>query len=329
MTDWRAGVRARQRLTSAAADALADSGRRVVVTGAGGWLGLATLELLRFALGDAFAGRVHAFGASARMLALRDGTTIDQRPLAAIAGLRPEPTLVLHLAFLTKDRVDGMAAEDYAAANAALSRTVLDALDRIGATGVFVASSGAARSADDSDAAPDMRLYGQLKRRDELDFAGWAETSGNIAVVTRIFNVAGPYMNKHQAYAMAAFILDSLAGRAITVRAPHRVMRGYVAIRELMSLVVLLLLGDAPATHSFDTGGDPLELADVAGAVAAVLGGGVERAPVTSDRIDHYVGDRSVYDALLAHYGIVAVPLAEQIADTADGMAAESDIATG
>lgn len=325
MSDWRAGVRARQRLTPAAADALAASGRRVVVTGAGGWLGLATLELLRFALGESFVDRVHAFGASARTLTLRDGTTIGQRPLAEIAHLPSAPTLVLHLAFLTKDRAADMAAEDYTAGNTALSRIVLDALDPIGATGVFVASSGAARFADDPDAAPDMRLYGRLKCRDEESFVGWARATGGTAVIARIFNVTGPYINKHQAYAMAAFILDALAGRPITVRAPHRVMRGYVAIRELMSLVVLLLLAEPAAVHAFDTGGEPLELAEIGAAVAKAIGGDVVRAPIVSDRIDRYVGDRSTYDELLTRHGIPAVPLAEQIADTAEAIAPEWD----
>ncbi len=325
MSDWRAGVRARQRLTPAAADALAASGRRIVVTGAGGWLGLATLELLRFALGESFADRVHAFGASARTLTLRDGTTIDQRPLAEIGSLPPAPTLVLHLAFLTKDRVADMAAGDYAAANEALSRLVLEALGPIGATGVFVASSGAARFADDPGAGADMRLYGRLKCRDERDFAASARATGGTAVIARIFNVTGPYINKHQAYAMAAFILDALAGRPITVRAPHGVVRGYVAIRELMSLVVLLLLAEPAAVQAFDTGGEPLELAEIGAAVAKAIGGDVVRAPIVSDRIDRYVGERSTYDELLTRHGIPAVSLAEQIADTAEAIAPEWD----
>lgn len=321
MTDWRAGVRARQRLSPDAAVALTRSGQRIVLTGAGGWLGLATLELLYRALGDAARERVLAFGSSVRMLHLHDGTIIEQRPLVELAALPPAPTLVLHLAFLTKDRVAGMAADEYARANEALSRAVLDALAPIGASAVFVASSGAARVADDPAADPAMRLYGALKRRDEDDFASWARATGRTAVVTRIFNVAGPYINKHQAYAMAAFIVDALEGRPITVRAPHRVIRGYVAIRELMSLVLLLMLQPARVI-AFDTGGEPLELADIAAAVAGVLGGTVERAAITAGRVDLYAGDSEPYDALLTRHGIAPVSLAEQIADTADSIVA-------
>ena len=315
---------ARQTFAGATVAALKADRSRIVLTGAGGWLGLATLELLHNALGNCLADRVMCYGSSHRRLTLRSGVSIDQHPLARLSELDAQPTMVLHLAFLTKDRVADMDADAYTAANAALSALVLEALDRIGTTGVFVASSGAARFVDDPNAAPAMRLYGSLKRRDETAFVNWAERRGRVAVVTRIFNVAGPYINKHQAYALASFIKDALAGRPIEVRAPHRVVRGYVAIRELMSLVFLLLLGNRQISR-FDTGGTPLELADVAAAVGREIGGvSVTRAPISSDRVDSYRGDAVHYNALLARHGIAAVPLAEQIRDTADSLIAGS-----
>jgi UDP-glucuronate decarboxylase len=75
-----------------------------VITGAGGWIGLATLDLLHVALGDQFGKRVRAFGSSTRVLRLNDGTQVLQRPLGDLAWLPHEPTIVLHTAFLTKDR---------------------------------------------------------------------------------------------------------------------------------------------------------------------------------------------------------------------------------
>lgn len=305
-----------QRLSPGVAAALAASDHRIVVTGAGGWLGLATLELLDNALGAAFADRVVAYASRARDVTLRSGTVVALRPLVDIACLPPRPTLVLHLAFLTKDRVASMDEAAYREANAALSASVLAALDAIGATGVFVASSGAARSAGDAAATPAMRLYGELKTHDETLFADWAQQTGRTAVVTRIFNVAGPYINKPGHYALAAFVADALVARPIAVQAPHRVVRSFVAIRELMSLVLALLLG-GPGIVRFDTGSDELELADLAAAVAAELGGSVARAPIVGDRIDRYVGDPGPYRMLLARHAIARVSLAEQIRDTA------------
>ena len=49
-------------LTPHVAQALAANKARIVITGAGGWLGMATLELLAAALGDNVAHRVRCFG---------------------------------------------------------------------------------------------------------------------------------------------------------------------------------------------------------------------------------------------------------------------------
>ena len=264
---------------------------------------------------------MHCFGASSRTLTLLSGATVEQQPLARLADLDERPTLLLHLAFLTKDRAEAMDEAAYRTANRGLSQIVLDNLDRIGAKSVFVASSGAARFADDPAKSSAMRLYGELKRDDEDAFAAWAEACGNRAVITRIFNISGPHGNKLQSYAMSALVLEAMAGRPVAVRAPHRVVRGYVAIRELMSLVFALMLDPAPAAIRFDTGGEPMELAQVAEAIAALTGGDAVRAPMTSDADDRYVGERATYDRLLADHGITAVSFAQQLEETRSDLA--------
>jgi UDP-glucuronate decarboxylase len=293
--------------------------QRIIITGASGWLGMATLELLHNALGERFAHRVHAFGSSDRDINLRGGITVRQCPLDELNRLQPEASLLLHFAFLTKDRVSGLDGDTYRDANRALSETVHDALDKIGVDALFVASSGAAYSAGDASANTALRLYGALKREDEDRFAAWAERRGRTAVIGRIFNVTGPYINKHQHYAFAAFILDAIAERRVRVNAPHRVVRGFVAIRELMSLVFAALLNPQGQVLRFDTGGGAMELAEVAEIIANTLGAaGSVRAAITSERIDHYVGDPAVYEALLAQYGVNKVSLDLQIRETAD-----------
>lgn len=300
-------------LTSSIAKRLIADGRRIVVTGAGGWLGLATLELLATALGEAFPKRVVAFGSRSRVLRLRDGTQVLQRPLADMPWLPKAPTLVLHLAFLTKDRAEAMDEEAYRAANRAIGQSVRSALEPIGAQGLFLASSGAAARADDPAASPAMRLYGAMKRKDEDVFTGWARENAHRAVIGRVYAISGQHMNKPEAYALASFMRDALAGRPIDVRAPHPVIRSYVAIRELMSLVFALLLESDSGVERFDSGGDPLELEDVARAVAdAVPGTQVARAPITNNQTDSYHGDGAHYAALLARHGIAPVNLATQ-----------------
>ena len=115
---------------------------------------------------------------------------------------------------------------------------------------------------------------------------------------------------------MSALMLEAIAGRPVAVHAPHRVVRGYVAIRELMSLVFALLLDPKPGVIRFDTGGEPMELAEVADAIASLTGGTFVRAALTSEADDCYVGKRTAYDRLLADHQIATVPFAQQLKET-------------
>jgi UDP-glucuronate decarboxylase len=301
------------------AQALARSDKRIVVTGAGGWLGLATLDALAAVLGDSFASRVVAFGSVARTLHLRDGLTVEQQPLADLSQLSCSPTWLLHFAFLTKDRAETMDEATYRAANAAIRAAVLTQLDHIGAEAVFVASSGAAYKAQDPAASAAMRLYGELKAEDEAQFAAWGAEAGKRVVIARIFNVTGPYINKHQAYALASFILDGIAGRAIEVQAPRRVVRGYVPIAELVSLALAEMAAAPTGTMRFDTGGEPLDLGEVAGVVASHFPGlSVQRASIVDPQADIYHGDAALYASLLERHSIAPEPLRAQVGKTID-----------
>jgi nucleoside-diphosphate-sugar epimerase len=301
---------------------LCDDTRRIVIVGASGWIGRATLAMLHAALGPGeVRRRVVCFGSQAASVGIGRGVSFPQRPLSELTQLSVQPTLLFHLAFLTKDKVGAMSDADYVGINRALSAQVLAALAPIGVDRLFVASSGAAAFADDGAAAHDLRLYGNLKREDEDLFAGWAsaEASERRAVITRIYNISGPYINKHQTYALASFILDALDDRPIEVHAPMRVFRGYVAVRELLSLIFAALLAAlGEPVLRFDSGGEALELEAVAQRVTEALGGGtVARRPITEMAENRYAGDDAQYRALIDRFGIGHVPLDRQIAETA------------
>ncbi|MFT4026843.1 MAG: NAD(P)-dependent oxidoreductase [Novosphingobium sp.] len=306
---------------------IAEGQQHIAIAGAGGWIGLATLDLLERALGDSMASRVSCYGSNARLLTLRSGRQVPQRPLADLPRLEVQSIWLLHFAFQTKDRAEAMSEAEYRAINDGISATILDAARTLPVEALFVASSGAAVKASNLLASPAMRLYGQMKLDDEARFAAWAQDSGRRAVIGRIFNITGPYINKHQAYAIANFILDALEGRPIEVRATRQVIRAYVAIRELMSLVFALMADTDSGVIRFETGGQELELEAVAQAVAEVIGddrgdGGINvmRAIVSDIVADSYVGDAAAYAALLAQYGIQPVPLNQQIVEMADDL---------
>jgi hypothetical protein len=80
----------------------------------------------------------------------------------------------------------------------------------------------------------------------------------------------------------------------------------------------------------FDTGGEPMEMGEIADAVASTLGGcAVERAALGEGRADIYVGDDGAYRALLEQYGIESVPFTQQVTETAQFLANKQQFPSG
>src|SRR5271167_989881 len=80
---------------------LAEPDVHFVVTGGGGWLGRAALEILDGVYGGELGKRVSVFGDRAKMLGLRSGRRIQSRPLSELADSRAG-SIIFHFAYLTR-----------------------------------------------------------------------------------------------------------------------------------------------------------------------------------------------------------------------------------
>ena len=302
---------------------LRDSGLDVVVTGGGGWIGLAVIEMLKGALGEGFNDRVHVFGASRRMLRLRSGASIESRTLGELRDLRIGPHVVAHLAFITREHLSGRGHDDYVAANGDISRAVLDHVERSDIAGLLLPSSGAVYHRDGT-LNPDVRSnpYGALKLRDERRFAEVGVAPERLALI-RIFNLAGPFLNKPEHYALGSILTDLRSGGPIELRADHPVLRSYMHVRDVADLAFAVMLGLVPGPAvPFDTAGEQvIEVGQLAELCATVLGYPeirIERPPLRQGmEADRYLGDGRIISQLAEAVGLVPADLNAQITDTA------------
>jgi UDP-glucuronate decarboxylase len=137
-----------------------------------------------------------------------------------------------------------------------------------------------------------------------------------------VFNLAGPCINKFDAYALASFIAQLLQGGAIAINARRPVLRSYYYIGDLLELCFALLLrSDLAPVLRFDTAADEVvELEELARRVAAVLGKdqAPQRGPLDPALApDSYVGERAGIAALERLAGVRPLALEAQIAATA------------
>lgn len=310
-------------LPPALATRLRTSDWRVLVTGAGGWLGQVALEMLADALGEAWRSRVIAFGSRRRDLMLRDGRQVRQRPLADLPAMSRTPSLLLHFAYLTREKTTAMPLDAYASTNRALSLLAVDGGAAVGVERSFSISSGAVHEAlaRPRDADPRL-LYGRLKLEEESLFERFSEAApGRRSFVARLFNLSGPYINKLDSYALASFICQARDG-CIQVRARHPVLRSYTSASNLLGVAMgQLLAEDASPFLRVETAGDRVvEVGELARMVRDMISpkATIDRAEYVEAPIDHYVGDGARYRKLLAEHGIPEHSLPRQIGDTAE-----------
>ena len=314
------------------AAALRASDLGVVVTGAGGWLGHVAIEMLVAAFGESAGQRLALFSSIDRKHRLRSGDTLACRRLASIIELPRRPWLYFHFAYATRERVSELSLADYVHVNRSITSEVIAGVRRVGAAGLFVPSSGAVYCRNRAlESNLEANPYGALKLEDERTYAELAQELGCRAVLPRVFNLSGPFINKLHLQALSSLILAAQRGQPLVIRAAYRVVRSYIHVADLLSLALALLLdgGNEPITR-FDTVGDrAVELAELADCILAVLGAKlpIERPPLDADRStdDIYVGEDGPMQALATRYHMDILPLETQIRDTAVYLASQAD----
>jgi nucleoside-diphosphate-sugar epimerase len=285
----------------------------VAVTGATGWLGSVALDLLYGAFALEAPTRVVAFASTARDVTVADGRTARVHPLEALRTMAPAPQALLHLAFLTPDRMASLGADEYGRRNRSITEAVELAVRAYRPAWLVVASSGAVYG---DAGARGAHPYVELKRDAEARLQAAADEVGATCVVPRIFSMAGPRLPRDGRYALGDLLAMAAEGGPLTVRAGHQVSRTYCGSDE----VVALALWAAASGRSlvFDTGGELVELGDLACEVAKVHGlraDAVTRARSDGTPADVYAGDGRVMQALAEEAQLRLRSLAELIGE--------------
>lgn len=305
-----------------------------IVTGAGGWLGKATLEMLDEALGEELGTRVLAFARTRRVESLHSGRNIILLPLADLeqVAISSRRRHLVHFAFLTREKVSSTGFDDYVCENRRVTKFVVEQGMRLSVRGTFSTSSGAVyrkdRTLEDNLVA---NPYGFLKLEEEATFAQLSAKLGSRAQICRVFNLSGPFLNKE--YAIGSMLADVLAHRPISIRAPNPVIRSYAHVRDVVSVGFAGMLGVVePATRPYDTAGEEeVELYALAERIRTVLSCPELKIvrPARSGSPDRYVGDGRVFASMAKRLDGGLATLNEQIAATAQYLEQTVEVAPG
>lgn len=294
-----------------AAKALGDD--RILVTGASGWLGRTALDLLApLALPTlALASWTRTIRVGDREIECR---VWDDRDVAAFG-----PTVVLDCAFLTRGRVADMPLGDYVAANRVQTERLVHATKLPSVRLALTVSSGAGVHPRDAFDGPiEDNPYGYLKREAEYRLADAATESGAVPIILRAWSISGAHVQEPHGYALGSMIRDADAG-AIRIMACRPVFRRYVLAEELLALGIA---EGGVGAATIDSGGELVEMAELAARIAAVVrpDAVISRGEVDPSDPDRYHSDGQDWERRCQRWGLASAPLNDQIEITARGV---------
>ena len=294
----------------------------VTITGASGWLGRSTLEVL-FASGYDMT-KVIALASTKKEIHLSNGMNVQAYSISSPPPEIAETEMLIHLAYLTRDKVSATGFEKYVLTNLELTSIALSWLDKYPIKSFITVSSGARNNQSTGNPETDLseNPYGFLKRIDELIFEDQCKLRGINSVVARLWGATGIDMQDAGKYAIGNFVISALEKNKIEIKSGHRVVRRYVDSREFME--VCIRLAKSGKSANFDSGGPEVEIGELASEIAIQLNTGIDisRQLTANQPDDLYFPKGPDFEKIAASVGVELSKISVQINNTILGQRA-------
>ncbi len=294
-------------------DKILASDYKFIITGASGWLGRFLLETLHSCFGQKLAENVIVISNFVPRITLNSGDQISTYRYDH-EFLNTHRYILCHFAFLTKDKTLKMPEDEYIRQNQIIRDNVTKIINCSNSAAMLYSSSGAVYNEDD--------LYGRLKLEDETHFKELSNQIGYKIIIPRIFNLAGPYINKHHLYALSNFIIQLIKNNQIAINANFPIIRSYIHILDLLKICLSFIFDEDKNQNclTFDTGNQKeIELSELATTIINLINPGAVITRPTYNRdlaANRYVGDIQMQQELCKKYGIILSDYQSMILDT-------------
>lgn len=291
--------------------------KKLLITGAGGWLGTELLEQLLGHYGpEILQQSVVCLGSNSRILTLSDGTQISIIPLEQELKISRVDGFV-HLAFLTRDKVALLGTEKYSFTNLSITSRAIELIEELQPAWIATVSSGAVFSSPGGPMENNLleNPYGFTKRLEETMLSQVASQIGANIAIGRLWGAMGAFMPINRAYAVSDFICQALDNKKINIRSGGKVWRRYCDAGEFMNL--LTTAAENQPLTVFDSGGELTEVGKLAQLIADQSEQEIHISrPNKNGGEDRYFPDENKYKSLAIEFNISLSDLQKLVAKT-------------
>lgn len=205
---------------------------RILITGAGGWLGRETLCLLQREVGSLDELSLTLTGSAERSIDIHGESVQIVRNDQAVKNDAFD--LILHLAFITQEKAFSMGENAYAQVNLKLNETALRvALSNPDARQLVLSSGAAKLYLDKQLNSQSKSIYAKLK----LDLE--KKTQDARTLVLRLWNTSGHHLGINPNYAISEFIYSAKKNQSIDIR--NNLRRSYVHSQDIIRASIQFL----------------------------------------------------------------------------------------
>ena len=291
-----------------------DNNKKFLITGASGWFGKTALNEYKKLYGcKSLLNDIIAFSSKYQEINL-EGIKDNYKvyPLEGIIAQK-KPLGILHMAFLTRDKIDKYGIDNYIKINQKISETFQKFALLHPEVPIITISSGAANITSNKKIDKYLDPYGYLKKREEIILK---ENSDNrMALVFRVYAATGEFLNRPEGFALGEFLRAAKNKNTIKVRSKNQVFRSYVSVETLMRLCWQIL--KKPIKNGFyniDACYEDISILDLAKYISKEwnLGNPIYEECLNLDP-EIYCGDKVQFKKLLKKYKIIHPSMHEQI----------------
>ena len=210
---------------------------RIILTGASGWFGKCFLQKY-----EEIYGRDRLIKSVLPVASTKKKIEIGSRfgPIEAIGfdSLNSEIKCdaVVHMAFLTREKVNKQNIDWYIKTNRGITSKVLNILENNRKAHCFAISSGAAQYVKKSIVEDP---YGNLKVEEEDSIQKIADQ--RLAMIFRVYGATGKFMKDPTIFALGDFISSAKCCKTIRIKSMREVSRSYVNLSFLSELILAIM----------------------------------------------------------------------------------------
>jgi len=285
-----------------------------VIYGANGWLGKALTDycLKQLKLDPT---QIILISGSVEELTLQEGVRHPCYKFEDVMKKRLENVIFFNFSFKLKDKLQELNTGNFLKENDQIKDKAEKLIRHLKPIKVIYSSSGAVTNPD-----PTLNPYGYQKLKDESFYEELCAALNIKLLIARIYNIAGPYMNKLDVYALGNFIKQAKQTGKIEISANNPVIRNYIHIYDLMN--ILCAWAEDPEEEdyiNFSTGTEEeIELGELAKLVSEIMPGDISivRDYHDTDLPNRYVSDIEAQNILTEKYGIKLKNMKDCVRDT-------------